>query len=72
MCALGGRGYFLDVCLAIIKADDFSPLFGQLLFLCIIFSVANWEEGRQSSMNLTESHPEILLLLDDYGNYMIF
>jgi hypothetical protein len=42
------------------------------LFLCIIFSVANWEEGRQSSMNLTESHPEILLLLDDYGNYMIF
>lgn len=48
------------------------PLIWPGLLLYIIFSIADLEGEKQSSMKLTKFHQEILLLLEDYGDYMIF
>lgn len=44
------------------------PLIWPVLLLHIIFPTANLEGGGQNSMNRTKSHPEITLLLKDYGD----
>lgn len=44
------------------------PLIWPGLLLYIIFSIADLEGEKQSSMKLTKFHQEILLLLEDYGD----